>query len=92
MLAWRRYAHVQLSAWTSSTEKTVIAAADAPEALPELSNEASSGAASKGFQQITGWQVQHHLVAVHLATALSGSQLFGSCSADRQTADVDRFD
>ena len=62
--AWRRYAHVQLSAWTSSTEKTVIAAADAPEALPELSNEASGGAASKGSQQITGWQVQQYLTTL----------------------------
>lgn len=52
---------MQLSAWTSSTEKTVIAASDAPQALPELSNEASSVAASKGFQQITGWQV-HNIV------------------------------
>ena len=52
---------MQLSAWTSSTEKTVIAASDAPQALPELSNEASSVAASKGFQQITGWQVHNIL-------------------------------
>ena len=54
----RRYAHVQLSAWTSSTEKTVMAASDVPSALPELSSEASNAAATKGFQQITGWQVK----------------------------------
>lgn len=58
----RRYAHVQLSAWTSSTERTVIAASEAPSALPELSNEAAgNAAASKGFQQITGWQVGRQL-------------------------------
>ena len=48
---------MQLSAWTSSTEKTVMAASEAPEGLPELHNEASTAAASKGLQQITGWQV-----------------------------------
>ena len=66
---------MQLSAWTSSTEKTVIAAADAQEALPELSNEASGGGASKGFQQITGWQVQRQLTLCLVAGALSASQL-----------------
>lgn len=49
---------MQLSAWTSSTEKTVMAASDVPSALPELSSEASNAAATKGFQQITGWQVR----------------------------------
>ena len=51
---------MQLSAWTSSTEKTVMAASDTPEALPELNSEAGTAAASKGLQQITGWQVLQH--------------------------------
>ncbi len=73
---------MQLSAWTSSTEKTVIAAADAPDALPELSNEASGGAASKGFQQITGWQVVQHLTASQWLRLLYLASSRGSYSAD----------
>lgn len=72
---------MQLAAWTSSTEKTVMATADAPEALPELSNEASGAAASKGSQQITGWQVHSHLMIltslVHMpAWCVQGGCLF----------------
>ena len=74
--AWCRYGHVQLAAWTSSTEKTVIAAADAPDALPELRREASDGAASKGSQQVTGWQVRPHFkrqFRTHCLQAVAGA-------------------
>lgn len=48
---------MQLSAWTSNTEKSVITAA---EIAPPLAEQAPppNGVAPKGYQQITGWQVR----------------------------------
>ncbi|CAK0784807.1 hypothetical protein CVIRNUC_008011 [Coccomyxa viridis] len=70
--AGNRYAHVQLSAWTSSTERTVMKASEALSAPHELSSEASGAAAHKSFQQITGWQIYDLMLEAALESQQCG--------------------
>lgn len=49
---------MQLSAWTSATEKAVITAAEILPSAPDAAGEEGGGVAPKGYQQITGWQVR----------------------------------
>lgn len=48
---------VLLAAWISQQETTYMAAAPMGTALPEGAEE-QVGAASKGYQQVTAWQVR----------------------------------
>ena len=59
LVPWGRYGHVQLSAWTSNTEKAVITAAEILPAAPDgVPSPDGGGVAPKGYQQITGWQAR----------------------------------
>ena len=53
-----RYGHVQLSAWTTNTEKAVITAAEILPSAPDAPEADGGGVAPKGYQQITGWQAR----------------------------------
>lgn len=49
-----------LSSWISNTEKTVITAAEISHETAERVHEKNAGALPKGYQQITGWEVQFY--------------------------------
>ena len=58
LVARVRYGHVQLSAWTTNTEKAVIMAAEILPSAPDAPEADGGGVAPKGYQQITGWQAR----------------------------------